>query len=243
MWGLSSGKGQNLAALGLLLSASASLSQTPMVLKPVDGQAAFDRLEQTPAVSGGAIAGVMLIGPAHGKRNYLWLRCLGTCSGRFQIQAKSADAGWKGMTVVNGGTTPLPSRVWVRVALPMSADPAIAGIRNGLPDESIAVIARPVDAANVGIGQTRLLAGWSERPETPPKGDMVQISLTARQLVSARVGKGQTLPCQRIAERQPRGFTHVCRLPLSLVEQQVPPRILIEKDEGGSIQQNPVPLG
>jgi hypothetical protein len=159
------------------------------------------------------------------------------------VQAKSADASWQGMGVVDGGPTPLPRNAWIRVAMPMSIDPKVADVRNGLADESLAVLARPVDRNNVGVGQTRLLAGWSERADRPPEGDSVQVSLTARQLVSARVGAGTPIACRRIAERLPRGFTHICRVPLSALERLDRPGIMVEKDEGGSVQQAPVPLG
>jgi hypothetical protein len=231
------------AVAGLVMATSAALAQTA-VLKPVANQAAFDRLEQTPAVSGGAIAGVMLIGKPGDKRNFLWLRCFGACAGRFQVQAKSADTRWQGMGTVDSGGVPLKPGMWVRVPLPMSADPAVTQIRNGLKDELIAVLARPVAANNTGIGQSRLLVGWSDRADVPPSGDTVQVSVAAGQMsVSAKLGKAPQLTCQHVSDPEPRGFTHVCRVPLSAIEQLKPPRILIEKNDNGSIQQTGVPLG
>ncbi len=227
----------------VLLAGVGAAAQPAMVLRPVPGQGAFDRLEQTPAVSGAGIAGVMLVGEARPKRRQLWLRCFSACSGRFEITARSADSRWRGMAVVDGGQAALPPRQWVRVDLPLAADPATAAIRENLADDAITVLARPVGAGGIGSGSTRLLAGWSESATVPPAGDMVQLSLTARQMVSARLGRGAPIACQPVAERQPRAFNHVCRVPLADIEKMARPGVMLERDEGGSIQPNPVPLG
>jgi hypothetical protein len=237
---------KQLAAL-LLLGWSAGGETRAMaqaaVLRPVPGQGAFDRLERTPAVSGAGIAGVMLVGDQKPLRRQLWLRCFGSCVGRIEITAKSADSRWRGMAIVDAGTAPLPPRTWVRVDLPLATDPATAAIRDNLADDAIAVLARPVGAGNIGTGSARLLTAWSAGPAVPPSGTLVQVSLTARQLVTARLGGSAAIACQPVAERQPRAFNHVCRVPLADLEKLARPGVMLERDEGGSIQPNPVPLG
>jgi hypothetical protein len=185
----------------------------------------------------------MLVGTAKPKRRQLWIRCFGVCSGRIEISAKSADSRWRGLAVAPLSTTALPSRQWVRVDLPLANDSDTATIRDKLEDDVIAVLARPVGAGNIGSGSVRLLTAWSEGSSVLPSGTLVQISLTSRDLVIARLGKAQELPCQPVAERQPRAFNHVCRVPLAAIENMARPAVTLERQEAGSVGSTRVPLG
>ncbi|MFQ3665707.1 MAG: hypothetical protein SNJ79_06705 [Sphingomonadaceae bacterium] len=202
-------------ALTLALAIALAGPAAAQSFAPADGDGFRERVDATRPVSASSV--LVGLGVADSRqlaarsrpRRHLWVRCLGPCTGRIEVEATSASGRYEGRGRFEGSAEP---GTWVRLPLGQPSR-AVLAARQGLPDDQLATIVWPLDDSGRRI-ERPLLAAWTET-DAPPSGDLLLVAVGGEDDMWLRAGSGRAIPCRPTSGRAVTAFGKVCQLPLA----------------------------